>query len=371
MKIVYIANARLPTEKAHGIQIMQMCAALADLGHQVELIVPARRNPIAQDVFSYYGLARNFIIRYLPTIDISAFGRPFFGLQTAAFSLSALAYLWLRRRDWIFYTRGEMMLPLVWLGPAARRVFAETHIKPDSVSRYRGVFRRIGGLITVTRAYTEELIENFQVEKTRVITAPDGFNAERYSNLPERKTARRRLGLPENKKIVVYTGSDLAWKGLGALKSAAPLLPDNTVTYFVGPIAPPATVSNRAVYTGYRPPQEIPLWLASADVLVLTGTATSVTSMRYTSPLKLFEYLAAGRPIMASDVAAFRDILDERTAVFVRPDSAEALAEGLEKVLADSKFADQLADSAKKLSRKYSWDARARLIVEFIASRTD
>ena len=54
MKLYYIANARIPTEKAHGVQIMKMCEAFVDAGHEVKLIVPKRKNPIQEDPFAYY-----------------------------------------------------------------------------------------------------------------------------------------------------------------------------------------------------------------------------------------------------------------------------------------------------------------------------
>ena len=63
MKILYIANARMPTEKAHGIQIMKTCEAFAELGHEVELILPWRFNPIKEDIFEYYNVKKNFKIK--------------------------------------------------------------------------------------------------------------------------------------------------------------------------------------------------------------------------------------------------------------------------------------------------------------------
>ena len=70
MKILHITPARLPTEKAHGIQIMEMCQAFANLNVELELIVPRRFNKIKEDPFSYYDISPNFKITYLPCIDL-------------------------------------------------------------------------------------------------------------------------------------------------------------------------------------------------------------------------------------------------------------------------------------------------------------
>ena len=69
MKLFYITNARIPTEKAHGLQIMQMCEAFARQGFDVELVLPMRKNPIKKDVFLYYGINKNFSIKYLSSPD--------------------------------------------------------------------------------------------------------------------------------------------------------------------------------------------------------------------------------------------------------------------------------------------------------------
>ena len=70
MKIAYIQNVRIPTERAHGIQIMKMCEALARLGHDVELIVPRRSNLLKENPFNYYGIRKTFKIRKLPCLDL-------------------------------------------------------------------------------------------------------------------------------------------------------------------------------------------------------------------------------------------------------------------------------------------------------------
>src|SRR5438105_408941 len=74
-KIYYLANVRLPTEKAHGIQIMKTCEALARLGIDLELIVPRRRNPIVQEPFSFYQVEKNFKITQLPCWDLVSSNR--------------------------------------------------------------------------------------------------------------------------------------------------------------------------------------------------------------------------------------------------------------------------------------------------------
>ena len=88
MILYYIANTRMPTEKAHGSQIAKMCESFAEKGADVRLIVPRRLNPIKEDVFSYYGLKKNFRIVRLSTFDLVRFGRIGFWIQAFTFALS-------------------------------------------------------------------------------------------------------------------------------------------------------------------------------------------------------------------------------------------------------------------------------------------
>jgi glycosyltransferase involved in cell wall biosynthesis len=107
------------------------------------------------------------------------------------------------------------------------------------------------------------------------------------------------------------------------------------------------------------PPADVANHLSRADILVLPNSANAVSS-RYTSPLKLFEYLAAGRPIVASDLPALREVLrDGINALLVPADDPAALAASLLRLIQDRPLAARLARTAFDDAALYSWDARA------------
>jgi glycosyltransferase involved in cell wall biosynthesis len=107
------------------------------------------------------------------------------------------------------------------------------------------------------------------------------------------------------------------------------------------------------------PPADVAGQLARASILVLPNTA-SVVSARYTSPLKLFEYLWLGRPIVASDLPALREVLtDGQSAVLVPAGDAGALARALERLAADRPLREALGAAARRLAPEFSWDRRA------------
>lgn len=73
-KLLYIANARIPTERAHGLQMNKMCEAFAAAGNEVTMLAPTRRNPISADPYSFYKTSKTYRIEYLPCPDLVRFG---------------------------------------------------------------------------------------------------------------------------------------------------------------------------------------------------------------------------------------------------------------------------------------------------------
>ena len=123
-----------------------------------------------------------------------------------------------------------------------------------------------------------------------------------------------------------------------------------------------AACADRVTFTGWLPPPSVAAELARAHVLVLPNTRTLISD-RYTSPLKLFEYLAAGRPIVASDLHAIREVLrDQDNALLVEPDSPSALATAVRRLTSEPALARRLAAKAFDDAAYYGWATRAERI---------
>jgi hypothetical protein len=116
MKILYITNTRIPTEKAHGMAVMKMCEAFTLQGANISLIAPKRRNPIRSSAFVFYGIQHKFPIRLFPTIDTIGLGRPGFFFQACTFYLGVYIWALFQSRNVLIYTTDAPLVPLSYLG---------------------------------------------------------------------------------------------------------------------------------------------------------------------------------------------------------------------------------------------------------------
>jgi glycosyltransferase involved in cell wall biosynthesis len=374
-RFFYLANIRLPTEKAHGIQIMNTCSALAEIGVDIELVVPTRRNHIAEDPFVFYGLPRNFRITVLRCPDLVSFGK--FGgiLQTAFFSFrSALYILWHGASKDVIYSRHEALL--FFPSFFRKRIFWETHM--GSFTRMVSfLLPRIAGVVSITKG-GKDFYVNRGVPSEKILVAPDGADIAKFSVTESKIECRKKLNLPCDTKIVLYTGSIglYEWKGVDVLLSAAKLSRDKEILFlFVGGSEAEKEKMKKEYpfpnvsFIAQRPHEEIPWYLKAADVLVLPNKKGAAISEKFTSPMKLFEYMASGTPIAASDLPSIREVLIEETAVFFEPNDPEALKNAIHSVLDNYTAAEERAKSVAAYVRKFSWSARAGAIQKHVFSQ--
>jgi glycosyltransferase involved in cell wall biosynthesis len=367
MKIQYLAFIRLPTEKAHGLQIIKTCEAFAAAGNTVELVIPARHTPLTEDPYTYYGVQANtFSILRLSIPDLISWGPLGFMLSQLFFSEAAHLRASFWNSDLIYSRDAFVLLQYVLLG---RKLVYEAHTRPTRISRF--VARRAFRVVVISQGL-RMAYEKAGVPPDRIVVAPDGIDPAQFAHPEDKADARLRLGLPGNSIIGLYIGRLDGWKGTGTLFEAAALVPPTVrIAVIGGEPHEVATFKKQyplVTFLGARPYREIAHNQAAADLLILPNTATDETSAQYTSPLKLFTYLASGRPIIASDLPSIREILDDSTATFFIPDNAQSLADTITNVVADPDGAAEKASRARALAEQYTWDARVNRIQAAIPS---
>jgi glycosyltransferase involved in cell wall biosynthesis len=378
-RIFYVTNARLPTEKAHGLATIKLAEAFAKQGLEVTVFRPWRVNPLRDDLYRYYGVEQNFRVATLPSLDflwLGFGGRFFLVVQLLSFSVVTTIYLCLRYglwgalRDTVIFS--EDHVPLFFASLFTSNIFVDIHDYPTNNAWYGRVLRRAIGCSVQTRWKVDQLGRDFGIGREKIAYWPNGTETERFDTPVSRGEAQRALRLPLNRRLVLYVGSLPRWKGVETLVQAAAALPEDVTLYIVGGgnaeverlrLKNQASGIGNVVLVGQRPWREIPLWLKAARVLVLPNTGREEISRHYTSPLKLFEYMASGTPIVASDIPSIREIMNDTMGFFAVADDAESFARAIERALGDPEEAARRAEQARADVRKYTWARRAEEIL--------
>jgi len=197
---------------------------------------------------------------------------------------------------------------------------------------------------------------------------------ERFERVAcDRAAARERLGLDAERPLAIYLGSFAPHKGVGTVLAAAGLRPDVDFLLVGGSeeeIAewrPHFECLPNVALRGFVGHAEVPDHLAAADLCLVPNSASDRTA-RWTYSLKLYESMAARRPIVASDIPSLRAATgDGRAALLVPPDDAAALADAVGRILADPAVAAPLVEAAWETARSHTWDARARDVLHAFA----
>lgn len=372
MKIKYIADTRLPTERAHATQIIMMCESFANQDKvDVELVVPFRNAASSTNVFTYYGVKENFKIIKLWGLDLLGktllFGKFFYIIDYLVFICGLLVVKSKFRGD-VIYSRDPMLLSV--FSRKKNTLCLELH----SLSKKKvfiSLVNRAHKIFVLNSIMKDELIQR-GVPISKIDIAPDAVRIEEFDISTSQSVARHKLGLPSLGNIVGYTGHLYDWKGAHTLAEAAVLLPD-TIFLFVGGVDNELDAFRRKygkysniIITGFKSRDLIPLYLKASDILVLPNSAKTRISSLYTSPLKLFEYMAAHKPIIASDLPSVREVLTENDAILTKPDDVESLMESIQLLISNKSLMDNLSNSVAIKVSMYTWASRAKKIISFI-----
>jgi glycosyltransferase involved in cell wall biosynthesis len=395
-RLVYVSNTRLPTEKGHGYQICKMSATFAQHDVEVLLLHPYRYQPNSllrrQSVFTYYGLPQTFTIRALPDIDYSQAQR-FFPERASMPLFLAHALLWgmyavrvaSREKADVYYTRD---IPIAyWLLRSGLPTVYEEHGMPKRAQHW--LLRRIARhpalrLVVVLNQLTKEQYVDTGFAPDKLLVLPNGVDLSLFTNLPSREDCRRRLGLALDRHIVGYLGrfqtmgmekgipeSIQAMAHLRSFSGPEPLLlcvggPLEIVPRYLRLARDHGVPAERLQFFDHVPHYEAPFWIRSFDLAIAPFPSFDHYKF-FMSPLKLFEYMAAGVPIITSDLPSIREVLiNEENAVLVRPGDIDQLRRKITLLLECPTRGQMLAQRASRLVQQYSWRERAQKILAFI-----
>jgi glycosyltransferase involved in cell wall biosynthesis len=395
LRMLYLSCARIPSEKAHTYQILKMCEAFSRQGMKVTLLYQRRNNKQlearAGDIFTYYALRTPFTLKRLLCLDSALLERIHAGLWfyvlTATYLCAAALYV-LRHRKAIdiIYCRDIFSLALLGvLRPVLRRpIFYEAHVFPRTLTRFHvRCLKKMDGIVTLTGQLRARLVEH-GVHQVPINVAHDGVDLHRFSNA-QRTAAhiRARMEMPDESILIGYVGRFVTMeqeKGIKDLLAALCYLPEyQSVVYMAfvgGPMNHvPAYYQiidelhlDRHHFRFYDlvPVNDVAAYLAACDIVAMPFPWTPHYAY-HMSPLKMFEYMAAEKPILATRLPSIMEVLtDGENAVLVEPDSPEALAQGIRRIIEDKTFSQHISKRARQDVLHYTWERRAQKIAQFI-----
>ncbi|MBI2673867.1 MAG: glycosyltransferase family 4 protein [Candidatus Zambryskibacteria bacterium] len=296
-----------------------------------------------------------------------------FGIQSSGtmalilFNLPAIFFLLtkkIKKEVEFIYIRSNLFLPLAFSAYLLRvPIFLEIHRNPLSFGesiRDKAMSRIVTGMIVIS----DYLRVHYLSYGKKILVAHDAVSLERFGRTLGKEEARKKLGLALKKKISVYAGTVRKLKGVDYLVEAAKRLPEVDFL-LVGPVSEEfqnQSFPSNIKLLGKKDQEDIPSLLQAADVLLLPHPKSEYSQ----SPMKLFEYMASGVPIVASRLPSISEVLNDRNAILVEAENGKALANGIAKAINDIKLSQTLAQQAYNDVQNYTWEKRGIAIAEFI-----
>ena len=360
--VTFVASGFIAgTNKAHAVNTVKMAEGFAALGHSVLMTcrAPEDGEPTPEYLQNLYGLRHPVqwrLIRATPQGSLWEFAEKI--ISSLKSPLPDFAYC----RDFL--------IPCLTSENGILSV-AESHAHPDNVSAplmqciEHLSHEKFALLATISPVLRDAFIaKGAPAEKVHVFST--GVAVELFTPPPV---------LPpspfQDAYNVVYSGHLYEYKGIAAILDAAMRLPAISFHLVGGMEADIQRVTSLAKTRrlanvklhGHVPQASLPPYLWHADVLLLTHARDHPQAL-WTSPNKLGDYLASGRPVIVSDVPALRALLSDEEAFFVPPDSSDALAEKIEQIISRRDGVARIAAAGQALARTRSYPERARKIFD-------
>lgn len=367
VKLLYLAQSDIPSQAANSVHVMKMCEAFSVQGCEVSLWLPDRKVPAnTADVFSYYGVSACFELCWISGMS---WLKPSYAYAWQVFTLLLKA----RKLPDLVFSRSLLGAASALL--AGAKVVLEVHQPMRDSGFLQGlIFRwivrrkRFQRLVVITQALKDWHLQQKLLSAELIEVAPDG------ADLPSVDMADVVRDPAETTSFSVgYVGSLHQGKGMEVVLPLAQLMADVDFHVVGGTDAQLREWRGKAEglsnlrFHGFMRPADVHTFMLRMDVLlapnqhVVKGVGGGDIG-RWTSPLKIFEYMAARKPILASDLPVLREVLLHGVnCLLCTADSPEQWAAAICRLRDDPAFGLRLAGRAHMdLLEKYSWDCRAR-----------
>lgn len=375
MKILYIHTVSIDSKRANILQVLHMCNGFSDAGFEVDLLIP-RPEKYIPDFYRYIhtmlGEECRFKVVFYKKNSITK------NYMIVSGIVSIWRYLKIHQYDYVF---SRVMLPLILSMRRRSKIIYETHNFQVHTGNaiinklYKRLLRiyskreRFVRLVSISAKLDEEW-RRYGIDGNKTLVCHSAVSkifAERMIGLDE---ARAVLGLTY-REIVLYAGSLDKNRRIDRLLNIAYWNPGMNFLILggtdkqvrAGRQEVEAIGVKNVIFTGHINHAEISLYLSAADVLLMIWSR-DVKTIDYCSPLKMFEYMAAGKIIVGQKYPTILEVLtNNKNSLLVDPDSTEALNEAVRWAMANRNKCEYGKTARELALSQYTWEKRARLIM--------
>lgn len=376
--LFYVSLGNLPSKLASSIQVAKMSQALSQKVNHFELVtsgdIPSAIRGMDSEFQNWYTLKHKFKLIRIPVHFKAKYPFPKNSSKRSYFKLAVL-YAYLKSPSFVYTRSKKIVAPLLKLGIP---VLWERHeLLPEKLpenSVYSQIInsKNLLGFVTLSPQIAENYIKN-GLDSEKVLIAHSGVDTSIYLPYRSKEVAREQLSLAKEANIVLYGGHLYEHKGIATILDVADKMPECQFVLVGGWKADIENVKAMCLEKGLQnvqlighvPQTELAVYLYAADVLLLP-TSKKWELAQTTSPMKLFEYMAVKRPIVASALPNIMTVLrDRENALLAQPDNCISFMNAISELLENPSFAQIIADTAFKEVNKYTWESRAENILQF------
>ena len=376
MKIFYISGATFPSPDAKAVHVVKMCEAFGNAGHEVTLFAKGDTRINPQTLYDSYDVKGQFTFALAPLIRFPILS----GITRLRFIPEKMKSLGMPD---LLYGRDPIALAL--FTPPDIPVIYEAHqilrMKPQDLAIQKLIrHESFSGIVAISEALKKDLLEKYKNLKPEQV-----FVAHDAADLPHNISgeAEPRLEIKGRKSApkIGYAGTLHPGKGISMILNVAPLLPEFDFHVIGGSRSQIHKIkkSNPAgniIFYGHQDHSDVQSYLKAFDVVLapyqhqaLIKTGRNIS--RWISPMKVFEYMAAQRPLIASDLPVLREVLqNKKNALLVSPNDPLAWAEAIQLLVEHKEIGEALSQQAfDDLKKKFTWDTRVETVLEFAAGK--
>ncbi|MFP9191279.1 glycosyltransferase family 4 protein [Natrialbaceae archaeon A-CW1-1] len=373
MKLAYLADSIIPSHAANSIHVMKMCQAFAAHGNDVTLVVPDRsdREEDIEDIFTYYGVDPSFEVVKLARPNLSSLGTFLYQYRAGRYAKYIGADIAYGRSMFACYFASLAGIPTAFEshGPFTdRRLERSRQFFLGRLTTHECFL----GFVVISDWLARYYRAKFPHINGHILKAHDGADPVKESVEPHD------IGDPETLDVG-YVGNLYPGRGIDLIIELARECPwaefhviggtEDDVDYWR---TQSDDVNNISFY-GFIPPSELDAYRLAFDVLLAPyqkdlETAGGMNTSEWMSPLKLFEYMAAGKPIVCSEFPVLREVVrDGETALFCDPEILDQWVGALEELDNNASLRKELSLNAhEEFMENYTWERRAERIIEYL-----